>query len=182
MGVNALKIERAIKKRRETDKSLPSWWILFFIYILIISSINNGVIFVTFIFYFIIIIIFYYLRVNRVYRFIIRKNNYYNSIIKFTKNYAEENHHLEEIKKDLEHIKDEINYKLNERTKKFAPYKNIAIMSVSFGIYGFWILYKLNKIWYELQLIEQEFDDSISEVWQKIGLIKYPLNFYSIIK
>ena len=50
-------------------------------------------------------------------------------------------------------------------------------MIVTLGIWAFVWLYKMNKIWYDLQKIEQDFDDKISQIWSKLGLIKYPLSF-----
>ena len=35
----------------------------------------------------------------------------------------------------------------------------------------------MNKIWYDLQKVELDFDDKLSQIWSKLGLIKYPISF-----
>ncbi len=48
---------------------------------------------------------------------------------------------------------------------------------LTLGIWNFVWLYKMNRIWYDLQTVEENFDRAISQIWIRLGLTKYPLNF-----
>jgi len=35
----------------------------------------------------------------------------------------------------------------------------------------------MSSSWWNAQVLEQDFDDKLSQVWTRLGLLKYPLNF-----
>lgn len=48
---------------------------------------------------------------------------------------------------------------------------------VTIGIYGFYVLYRVNRYWWDAQVVEQEFDDNLSHAWLTLGLMRYPITF-----
>jgi hypothetical protein len=35
----------------------------------------------------------------------------------------------------------------------------------------------MNRYWWDAQVVEQQFDDNLSQIWSKLGLMRYPLDF-----
>jgi hypothetical protein len=35
----------------------------------------------------------------------------------------------------------------------------------------------LNRYWWDAQLLEQDFDDKLSQIWMRLGIARYPLTF-----
>ncbi|MFW6009297.1 MAG: DUF4234 domain-containing protein [archaeon] len=155
--------ERAIKNRRNTDKSLVNWWL----YVLLLSWITAGIY----------SIVVYYQRLKRVTDFIERRKKYYNGVLNFTENYAKEEGEYDDIVNELNDLNDDIKFAFGNKVKKFNPLVDTILSVVTFGIYGIYIWYRLNKVWYELQLIEQDFNDDLSKIWSKLNLIKNPFNY-----
>src|SRR5437773_1069635 len=54
---------------------------------------------------------------------------------------------------------------------------SLVLAIVTLGIWGLVWLYKIDKVWNDLQKIEQHFDDKISQMWIKMGLTRYPITF-----
>ena len=98
-------------------------------------------------------IVVFFKRTGRVDKFIVRKRDYYRALLDYTGKYTQENNTYDLIHHDL------------------------ADLMVTMGLWGFIWLYKMNRVWYDLQKIEQDFDDKLSQIWIKAGLIKYPLTF-----
>jgi uncharacterized protein DUF4234 len=48
---------------------------------------------------------------------------------------------------------------------------------ITLGIYGLYVLYRMNRYWWDAQVVEQEFDDKLSQSWMKLGLMRYPISF-----
>ncbi|HVW34440.1 MAG TPA: hypothetical protein VHL53_18045, partial [Acidimicrobiia bacterium] len=57
------------------------------------------------------------------------------------------------------------------------PGLSLALSIVTVGIYYFYVLYRLDKFWWEIQEFERDFDDAISQTWMKLGILRYPVNF-----
>jgi hypothetical protein len=39
------------------------------------------------------------------------------------------------------------------------------------------VLYRMNRYWWDAQVLEQSFDDNLSQAWTKLGLMRYPISF-----
>ncbi len=158
------KIERSIKERRETDIPLMNWWL----YTLIVNPITCGIYGV----------VMFFKRTNRVDKFIARKKNYYQSLLEFNEKYSQEKNRYNEIRNELNDLKDSTNAYVSTKMKQIKAGTSFLLILVTLGIWAFVWLYRMNKVWNDLQKVEQEFDDRISQIWIKIGLIKYPLSFH----
>src|SRR2546423_1622370 len=53
----------------------------------------------------------------------------------------------------------------------------VLLTVVTFGLYGFYVLYRLNRYWWDAQVLEQDFDDKLSQIWTKLNLMRYPISF-----
>lgn len=157
------KIERSIKEGREVDVPFMNWWL----YILIVNPVTFGIY----------SIVLFFKRTGRVDKFIVRKNDYYQSVLDYTEKYSQEKNRYDDIRNDLKDLKDSVNTSFSEEIKEIKASISFLLMIITLGIWAFVWLYKMNKIWYGLQKIEQDFDDKISQIWSKLGLIKYPLSF-----
>ena len=154
------KIERSIKERREVDVPFMNWWL----YTLIVNPVTFGIYG----------IVMFFKRTGRVDKFIARKKDYYQSVLDYTEKYSQEEKRYDDIRNDLKNLKDSVNTIFSKEIKAGISF---LLMIVTLGIWAFVWLYKMNKIWYDLQKVEQDFDDKISQIWSKVGLIKYPLSF-----
>lgn len=157
------RIERSIKERRENDVALTNFWaaLLFF------TNITCGI--YTFFWYF--------KRIKRVDNFILRKNNYYNAVIEYTEKYAEEHGSYDTVINEINDLKDYVRISFLTNLKPIKAGMSLFLGSITIGIYALFVLYRENKIWYDLQVAEQEFDDKLSQIWTELGILKYPINF-----
>ena len=48
---------------------------------------------------------------------------------------------------------------------------------MTLGIYGLYVLYRLSRAWWDPQVLEQDLDDAISQVWMRVDLMRYPIEF-----
>lgn len=157
------KIERSIKERREVDVPFMNWWL----YILIVNPVTLRIYG----------IIMFFKRTGRVDKFIVRKKDYYQSVLDYTEKYSQEKNRYDDIRNDLKDANDFVNTSFSKEIKEIKAGISFLLIIITLGIWGFVWLYKINKIWYALQKVEQDFDDKISQIWSKVGLIKYPLSF-----
>jgi uncharacterized protein DUF4234 len=45
------------------------------------------------------------------------------------------------------------------------------------GIYYLYVLYRMNRYWWDAQVLEQDFDDKLSQAWSTLGVMRYPVSF-----
>ncbi|MDY6970442.1 MAG: DUF4234 domain-containing protein [Spirochaetota bacterium] len=157
------KIERSIKERRDVDVPFMNWWL----YIFIVHPVTLGI-------YGIILFI---KRTRRVDKFIVRKRDYYQSVLDYTERYCQDKNVYDNIRNDLNDLKEFVNGNFSKNIKEIKAGISSLLIIITLGIWGFIWLYKMNIIWYKLQKLEQDFDDKLSQIWTKVGLIKYPLTF-----
>ena len=157
------KIERSVKERINVDLSLINWWLNYLIVIPVTLGIYG--------------IILFFKRTSRVDKFIARKKDYYKNVIEYTKKYAQEKETYDNVHSELEDLTFLITSTFNSKIKEIKGGISFLLIIVTLGIWGFVWMYKMNKVWDDLQKIEQEFDDKLSKVWMKLGLIKYPISF-----
>ena len=157
------KIEKSIKERRDTDVPLPKWWLS----MLILTPFTFGI-------YGVVIL---FRRTTRVDRFIARKRDYYQGLLDFTEQYSREKGSYEDIKNDLEDLKRFFSTSFSSDVKEIKAGISFLLIMLTLGIWNFVWLYKMNRIWYDLQMVEENFDRAISQIWIRLGLTKYPLNF-----
>ncbi len=157
------KIERSIKARRDVDVPLTNWWLC----TLLLNPITMGIY----------AIVLFFKRTGRVDKFILRKKDYYTGILDYTEKYSQEKHSYDKIRNELNDLKEFVNNNFRQNIKEIKAGISFLLMVITAGIWGFVWMYKMNNIWDKLQKLEQDFDDKLSQIWIKMGLIKYPLGF-----
>ena len=156
-------VERAIKDRHETDRSLINWWL----YLLLVNPITFGIYG----------IFLYFKRIGRINGFIARKQRYYSGVVDYTQRYAEERGLAAGVQSEMNDLQLAAAEAFSSRLKPIRPWFSFLLTLVTLGIWSFVLLYRLNRIWNDLQLFESEFDERLSQAWLKLGLTKYPLTF-----
>ena len=157
------KTERFIKERREVDNPLINWWL----YMFIVGPVTMGIY----------SIILYFKRINRIDNFINRKKMYYESILEFTEKYAESNGKLELVNNEIHDLRDGIDTTFLKKICELKAGLSLFFTVITFGIYGFFLFHKMNKVWYDLQIFEEHFNEKLSNIWTKLEIIKYPISF-----
>lgn len=157
------KIERNIKERIEVDVPLINWWLN----ILIVTPVTLGIY----------SIILFFKKTSRVDKFIIRKKEYYQNVIEYTERFAQEKGTYDDTRNEIEDLKFLMTNAFNSKIKEIKGGISFLLTIVTFGIWAFIWMYKMNKVWDDLQKLEQEFDDKVSQIWLKLELTKYPINF-----
>ena len=155
------KIERNIKDRREIDVPLMNWWLY-----LLVNGLTGGIYGIV-------------KRNTRVREFAIRKYDYYQNVITYTEKLAQEINRYDEVRNELNDLKTDVDaaFRKNMQLRKCTTMNGLMLTIVTVGIFLYVWFFRLNKFWYDAQKIEQDFDDKLSQIWLKLGLIKYPLNF-----
>jgi len=157
------KIERTIKERRDVDVPFMNWWL----YFLVVNPVTFGIYG----------IVMFFKKTGRVDKFIARKTAYYQSILDYSEKYSQENNRYDEVRNDLNDLKSNVNAVFSKDIKEIKAGISFLLIILTLGIWSLIWTYKMNKVWYDLQKVEQDFDDKLSQIWIKLGLIKYPLTF-----
>jgi uncharacterized membrane protein len=155
-------IERSIKDRRLNDVEFINWWLYFFI----VNPITLGIYG----------IILFFKRTDRVDRFINRKARYYESLIDFTEKYCKEKQSYDKLHHRFNDLKSLYKESFSEKIKPVNSGLSFLLIIITLGIWSLIWLYKMNKVWFDLELFEQDFDDTLSQIWIEAGLTKYPIN------
>lgn len=163
MNQEVLKIERSIKNRRDTDLKLVDYWL----YIFLLSGVTLGIY----------PLVLFVKRINRVDGFIKRKGIYYNGVIEFTEKKANELGVYEDYHNEIKDLKSFVKDSFSEEIKEINGLKSFLLTIVTCGLYGGFVTYKMNKVWNDLQLFEQDFNDKLNQLWLKLELTKYPIDF-----
>ncbi|MDP3029417.1 MAG: DUF4234 domain-containing protein [Deltaproteobacteria bacterium] len=157
------KIERSIRERRDTDVPLVNYWL----YIFLLSWVTLGIY----------PIVLFFKRIGRIDKFIIRKKEYYEGVIGYTEKYAKENNKYDDLHHQIQDLKNLYEDNFGKKIKELKAGLSFFLSIVTFGIWAIVVLFKQNEIWNKLQGFEQDFDDNLSQIWSKLGLAKYPINF-----
>ncbi len=157
------RIERSVKERMFSDKELINFWLNFFI----LNWLTGGVMG----------LVIYFQKIIRIDKFFLRKRDYYASLITYTEKNAQENGRYEEVSGDITNLQNFYANNFVAKISELGPAKSFFLTILTFGIWGIVVSYKINKAWDEFQMFEQQFDEQLSAIWIKLGLLKYPLNF-----
>jgi hypothetical protein len=63
------------------------------------------------------------------------------------------------------------------RMREIKAGLSFVLTLVTLGIYGFFVLHRLNRYWWDAQVLEQDFDDKLSQMWMRLGIIRYPITY-----
>lgn len=156
-------VDRAIKDRRESDKVLINYWLYFFL----VSWITLGIY----------TIVLFFQRVSRIDRFSERKHMYYQALIVWTSRYAQQQGTEDSVHDKLNDMSSDMHAAYSGNLRKIKAGLSFLLTVVTIGVYGFYVLYRVNRYWWDAQVVEQEFDDNLSHVWLTLGLMRYPVTF-----
>jgi hypothetical protein len=156
-------IDRAIKERRDVDTELVNWWL----YILLLSWITFGIYG----------IVLFFKRINRIDGFSRRKSVYYEGVIEWTQRYARQQGKEDAVHHQLDDLRGEVRHAHRNDLKPINAGISFLLCLVTIGFYGLWVLYRQNKYWWDAQVLEQDFDDKLSQAWTTLGIVRYPVNF-----
>jgi hypothetical protein len=157
------RVERSIKERRDTDTTLINWWLYFFIVGPFTLHIYTWVL--------------YFKRVSRADRFSARKHAYYDAVIDWTERYAQQAGREDEVHHLLVDMRSEVQVAFKGSQRRMNAGLMVLFTIFTLGLYGIYAVYRLNKYWWDAMVIEQEFDDKLSQAWSTLGLMRYPISF-----
>lgn len=156
-------IDRAVKERRDSDTQLVNYWL----YLFLLGPVTLGI-YGLFLFF---------KRITRVDRFSERKHPYYESLIDWTERYARQEGKEDAVHHMLTDMRAEIAAAYEGNLRKINAGMSLLITIVTIGIYGLYVLYRMNRYWWDAQVVEQEFDDKLSQAWLNLDLMRYPISF-----
>ncbi|HLI58992.1 MAG TPA: DUF4234 domain-containing protein [Solirubrobacteraceae bacterium] len=157
------RIDRAIKERRETDQPLINWWL----YFLFVSWITFG-------FYGLYL---FFKRINRIDAFSARKRAYYRALLEWTRRQAAGHERAGEIEAELQDLETAVAFAYGHELRPIRAGRSFLLTLVTLGIYGYVVLYRENRYWWDAQVVEQDFDDRLSQLWTALGIIRYPITY-----
>ncbi|MBV8064142.1 MAG: DUF4234 domain-containing protein [Actinobacteria bacterium] len=156
-------LDRAIKQRRDSDITLVNWWL----YFLFLSWITFGIY----------TIYLFFKRIGRIDRFSERKHAYYIALLDWTERYAQQQGREDSVHHQLADLRSNVQ---NAYVGALRPIKaglSFVLTILTLGIYGIYVHYRMNRYWWDAQVLEQDFDDSLSQAWMKVDLMRYPISF-----
>lgn len=157
------RIDRAIKERRDADSQLINWWL----YTLLVSWVTLGIY----------AIYIYFKRITRIDEFSRRKQDYYRGVLEWTQREAVIRGQEDAVHDNLGDLSGDVARAYEGDLRPIKAGLSFVLTFVTLGLYGFYVLHRMNRYWWDAQTLEQDFDDKLSQIWMKMGLMKYPVNF-----
>lgn len=156
-------LDRAIKQRRDSDTTLVNYWLYFFL----LSWVTFGIYG----------IYLFFKRIGRIDGFTARKQSYYTALIDWTERYARQQGKEDAVHHDLTDMRGDVEVSYKGSLRPIKAGISFLLSIVTLGIYGLYVLYRMNGYWWDAQVLEQDFDDKMSQVWTKLDLMRYPISF-----
>jgi len=162
----AQQVERYVRERRDTDQKLVGWGLYFFL----LSWVTLGIY----------PIIIFYQRINRADLFRNRKENYYRAVLDFTRQHAEATGTYDALHDQIDDLDAHVKGRFTIEHKPINAGLSLVLSVVTLGIYGLFATYRLMRFWWEVQVTEQDFDEKLSQIWTKQGVVKYAITFQPV--
>jgi Domain of unknown function (DUF4234) len=156
-------VDRSVKARRDVDVALINWWL----YFLLVAPFTLGIY----------AIVMFFKRINRIDGFSARKIGYYNAVLDWTERHAAAAGRSDTVHHDVADLRAEVQAARGGALKPIKAGRAFLLSIVTLGIYYWVLLHRLNRYWWEAQVLEQEFDDKLSQAWSKLDIMRYPLTF-----
>jgi hypothetical protein len=163
MSYTVTRIDRAIKERRDSDKILINFWLYFFI----VNPVTFGIYG----------IVLFFQTIGRIDRFSERKHMYYEELVTWSARYAQQESREDDVHDMLTDMRSDIQAAYRGNLRKVNAGISFLLTIVTIGIYFFYVLYRMNRYWWDAQILEMDFDDKLSQTWSKLGLMRYPVAF-----
>lgn len=157
-------VDRAIKMRRDSDTHLINYWL----YLFLVNPITFGIYG----------IYLFFRRIGRIDSFTNRKQLYYTSLLEWTERYARQQDQENAVHHVIEDVRGDVARAYKKDLRPIKAGLSFFLTLVTLGIYGFYVLYRINRYWWDAQVLEQDFDDKLSQAWTSLGLVRYPITFH----
>jgi hypothetical protein len=157
------RIDRAVKQRRNSDTTLMNYWL----YLFVVSWVTLGIYG----------IVLFFKRIGRIDGFSERKQPYYEALVEWTERYSRQQGKEDQVHHDLADLRSELAVAYKGDLRKINAGISFLLTIVTLGIYGLYVQYRLNRYWWDAQVLEQDFDDKLSQVWTRLDLMRYPISF-----
>lgn len=157
------KIERGIKQRRTSDITLINYWL----YVFIVAPVTLGIYG----------LVLFFKRINRIDGFSDRKRLYYEALIDWTELHSQQKGKEDEVHHMLGDMRSEVQVAYSGDLRKIKAGMSFLLTIVTIGFYSYFVLYRMNRYWWDAQVVEQDFDDKLSQVWSRLDLMRYPVSF-----
>lgn len=128
------RIDRAVKQRRDVDTQLMNYWL----YLLLVSWVTLGIYGV----------ILFFKRIGRVDGFTGRKRAYYDALVEWTRRYAQQQGKEDDVHHELSDLHEEIGAAYGGDLRPVRAGMSFLLSVVTLGIYGFYVLYRMNAYWW----------------------------------
>ena len=157
------RLEQSIRSRSETDHKFLNWWIWF----LLLSWITLGIA----------TLYYFYRRMSRIDAFSRRKQTYYDVLIEFTERRADVAGAASAIRPLTEQMRAALAEASQTSLKPIGAGLNLLLTFITLGIWGWVVIYKVNRAWDDRQRFEAAFDDQLGQAWLQLGLLTHPITF-----
>lgn len=157
------RLDRAIKERRESDVRLVNWWL----YFLLLSWAT----------FYIYSLYLFFKRIARIDAFSRRKRAAYDALLEWTERQASSRAAGGSVSRELADLKGRVETAYARDLRPIRAGLSFVLTLVTLGLYSLYVVYRMNRYWWDAQVLEEDFDDSLSEVWMRLGLTRYPITY-----
>ncbi|HVQ90380.1 MAG TPA: hypothetical protein VMU51_05040 [Mycobacteriales bacterium] len=157
-------IDRAIADRPASDRPLINYWY----YLLFLSWATLGG-------YPVVLLI---RRIRRIDRFSQRRAPYYEAVLDWTDRYAQQCGRSDADLHDLLiEARAEVRAAYAGPLRPINARRSVPLLLCTLGGFGFVVLYRMNRYWWDAQVTERKFNDRVSRAWAGLGLLQNPITF-----
>ena len=157
------RVERFVRERRETNAPFVSWPLYFFL----LSWITLGIYG----------IILFYKRVKRADDFAKRKQGYYEALIAYARQRSQETGTADTLMPQISDVESETKAAFTSQFRPMNPGLSLLLAFLTLGLWGLYVIYRLDKFWVNIQNFEQDFDEKLSQILVKDGVLKHPITY-----
>ncbi|MFI0371184.1 DUF4234 domain-containing protein [Actinomadura sp. 1N219] len=157
------RVDRYVHERRTTDQKLVDWAVYFFL----LSWVTLGIY----------TIVVFYRRLKRADLFRDRRLHYHGAVIEATRQFAEQSGSGHEVRGQLDDLRRYVNDRFEDEHRPINAGLSVFLSFITLGVYWFIATYRMMRFWWEIQLTEQDFDDVLSDIWLRLGIVQYRVTF-----
>lgn len=160
-------VDRYVHERRVTDQKLVDWGVYFFL----LTWVTLGIY----------AVVTLYRRLNRTDMFRDRRLHYLDAVIAATRQYADRTGDEDAVENELDDLHRYVRERFEDEHRPIRAGLAVFLSFVTLGVYGFVADYRMMRFWWEIQLTEVDFTDRLSQVWLRLGIVRYPLAFEPVL-
>ena len=98
-------------------------------------------------------------RITRIDGFSRRKHAYYEAVLEWTQRQAALQGKEDEVHNELVELGDDVGPAYQHDLRPIKAGLSFVLTLITLGIYGLYVLYRMNPYWWKAQVLEQDFDD-----------------------